>query len=111
MHGFEDSWRRAWQPTPVFLPEECLGQRNMAGYSLYGHNESDMTEVPQHTHAHIVVIYGKEYSTYVVPYIFMIYGVIFRSLIHLEFIFEHGFRECSDLIILHIAFQFSQQHL
>ena len=25
------SWRRAWQPTPVFLPGEFHGQRNMAG--------------------------------------------------------------------------------
>ena len=26
-------WRRAWQPTPVFLPGEFHGQRNLAGYS------------------------------------------------------------------------------
>ena len=26
-------WRRAWQPTPVFLPGESLGQRSLAGYS------------------------------------------------------------------------------
>jgi len=26
-------WRRAWQPTPVFLPGESHGQRSMAGYS------------------------------------------------------------------------------
>ena len=26
-------WRREWQPTPVFLPEEFHGQRNLAGYS------------------------------------------------------------------------------
>ena len=25
-------WRRAWQPTPVFLPGECHGQRRLAGY-------------------------------------------------------------------------------
>ena len=24
------SWRRAWQPTPVFLPEESHGQRSLA---------------------------------------------------------------------------------
>ena len=33
-------WRRAWQPTPVFLP----GQRILAGYSPWGHKESDLTE-------------------------------------------------------------------
>ena len=27
------SWRRAWQPTPVFLPRELHGQRSLAGYS------------------------------------------------------------------------------
>ena len=27
-------WRRAWQPTPVFLPGESHGQRNLVGYSL-----------------------------------------------------------------------------
>ena len=26
-------WRRAWQPTPVFLPEESHGQRNLVGYN------------------------------------------------------------------------------
>ena len=26
-------WRRQWQPTPVFLPGEFRGQRNVAGYS------------------------------------------------------------------------------
>ena len=27
------SWRRAWQPTPVFLPGESHGQRGLEGYS------------------------------------------------------------------------------
>ena len=26
-------WRRAWQPTPVFLPGESDGQKGLAGYS------------------------------------------------------------------------------
>ena len=38
------SWRRKWQPTPVFLPEEFHGQRSLAGYSPWGHKESDTTE-------------------------------------------------------------------
>ena len=28
------SWRRAWQPTPVFLPGESQGQRSLAGCGL-----------------------------------------------------------------------------
>ena len=43
-------WRRAWQPTPVFLPGESCGQRSLAGYSPQGCKELDMTEVTQHTH-------------------------------------------------------------
>ena len=30
--GWEDHWRRAWQPTPAFLPGESHGQRSLAGY-------------------------------------------------------------------------------
>ena len=37
-------WRRAWQPTPGFLPGESLGQRSLVGYSPWGHKESDTTE-------------------------------------------------------------------
>ena len=36
--------RRAWQPTPVFLPGESHGQRNLVGYSPWGRKESDMTD-------------------------------------------------------------------
>ena len=28
------SWRRKWQPTPVFLPGESHGWRSLVGYSL-----------------------------------------------------------------------------
>ena len=37
-------WRRAWQPTPVFLPGESQGQRSLAGCSPWGHTELDTTE-------------------------------------------------------------------
>ena len=30
-------WRRAWQPTPVFLPGESHGQRSLVGYRPQGH--------------------------------------------------------------------------
>ena len=29
-------WRRAWQPTPVFLPGKFHGQKSQAGYSPRG---------------------------------------------------------------------------
>ena len=37
-------WRRKWQLTPVFLPGKSHGQRSLTGYSLWGRQESDMTE-------------------------------------------------------------------
>ena len=43
-------WRRAWQPTPVFLPGEYHGQRSLAGYSSWGHKELDTTEVTHQAH-------------------------------------------------------------
>ena len=37
-------WKKTWQPTLVFLPGKSHGQRSLAGYSPWGHKESDMTE-------------------------------------------------------------------
>ena len=34
-------WRRKQQPTLVFLPRESHGQRSLAGYSPWGHTESE----------------------------------------------------------------------
>ena len=44
-------------------------------------------------------------------YIFIVSSLTFRSLIHLEFIFICGVRDCSDFILLHETVQFSQHHL
>ena len=38
-------WRRKWQPTPVFLPGESQGRGSLVGCHLWGHTESDTTEV------------------------------------------------------------------
>ena len=35
----------------------------------------------------------------------------FRSVIHFAFIFMYGVWKCSNLILLHVAVQFSQHHL
>ena len=50
--GREIPQRTEWQPTPVFLPGEFHGQRSLAGYSPWGHKESDTTEQLTHTHTH-----------------------------------------------------------
>ena len=43
----------ATQPTPVFLPGKFHGQRSLAGYSLWGRKELNMTEhTHRHTHTH-----------------------------------------------------------
>jgi len=41
-------WSRNWQPTPIFLPGKCHGQRILEGYSPWVCKESDATE-----HIHI----------------------------------------------------------
>ena len=53
-HGFHPwvgkvPWRRAWQPTPVFLPGESHAQRSLVGYSPRDHKWLDTTE---RTHTH-----------------------------------------------------------
>ena len=37
-------WRRAWQPTPVFLPGESHGQRSLVDYRVCGATGTDTTE-------------------------------------------------------------------
>ena len=42
---------------------------------------------------------------------FILAHLTFRFLIHFEFIFMHGVRECFSFILLHVAVQFSKHHL
>ena len=58
-HGFNPwvgkiTWRTVWQSTPVFLPWEFHGQRNLTGYSPQGCKESDTTKAIQHTHLQLL---------------------------------------------------------
>ena len=55
-------WRRAWQPTPVFLPGESHGQRILAGSSPRGCKKSEqlrdsarMHRGPYYQHGFITV--------------------------------------------------------
>ena len=43
-------WRRAWQPTAVFLPGESHGQRSLAGYSPWCHRVRHDWSDLAHTH-------------------------------------------------------------
>ena len=46
------SWRRKWQPTPVFLPGKSHGRRSVVGYSPWCRKESDTTE---RLHFHLII--------------------------------------------------------
>ena len=51
-------WSGKWHPTPVFLPGEFPGQRNLAGYiQSMGSQESDTTQ--QRNHHHYLMSYKK----------------------------------------------------
>ena len=41
--GQEDPLEEKWQPTSVFFPGLCHGQRSLAAYGPWGCKESDMT--------------------------------------------------------------------
>ena len=42
---------------------------------------------------------------------FIVSGLMFRSLIHFEFIFVCGVRKCSSFVILQVVDQFTRHHL
>ena len=50
--SWEDPWRKAWQPTPVFLPGEFHGQRSLVDYSPWdGSVELNLATQQQQQHA------------------------------------------------------------
>ena len=48
-------WRRAWQPTPLFLPGQSRRQRSLVGGRPWGPTESGTTQATWHApmHKHI----------------------------------------------------------
>ena len=40
----KNPWRRKWQLTPILLPGKSHGQSSLAGYTVHGAAELDMTE-------------------------------------------------------------------
>ena len=53
-------WRRAWQATPVFLPGESHGQKNLAGYSpcLVLGGDTQILYFPYNDHNLLLVTVG-----------------------------------------------------
>ena len=54
------SLRRAWQPTPVFLPGEPHGGTSLAGCCPQGRKESDTAEVTEQGHRPSLLKHLKE---------------------------------------------------
>ena len=57
-------WKRAWQPTLVFLLGESHGQILLVGYSPQGCKELGTTEVTEHTCTHIHVSMVVDYLNF-----------------------------------------------
>ena len=68
---------RTQQPTPVLLPGESHGQKNLAGYSPQGLKESDTTEATQHTCASKFYQWNCTISTIHFCNIFLILSLFF----------------------------------
>ena len=59
----------------------------------------------------LAVIYLRVFFLCVPLRVLYSVGLTFRSLIHLQFIFMHGVRECSNFILSNVAVQFPQHDL
>ena len=59
-------WRRKWQPTPVFLPEESQGWGSLVGCHLWGLTEADTTEATAAAVLHHF-LHNKSHSLYLTP--------------------------------------------
>ena len=51
-------WKRKWQATPVFLPEESQGWGRLVGCCQQGCTESDTTELTAAAAAVLQIIFG-----------------------------------------------------
>ena len=80
--GWEDIWRRKWQPTLVFLPGKSHQQRSLADCSSLGRKELDMTELTkQQTTIHENKGNNRLYST----------GKVMKAIWKIKFVFIQKF--------------------
>ena len=56
------SWRRAWQPTPVFLLENPHRQTSLVGYSPWGPKESDRADATEHACVNMITVFISPHS-------------------------------------------------
>ena len=60
--------RRAWQPTPVFVPGESHGQRSLAGYShRVAWNRTGLKWLSTHTRGELTVVLRGGWGIFVMP--------------------------------------------
>ena len=75
------SWRRKWQPPPVFFPGESHGWRTLAGYHPQGRKESDTSEhICSHAHTQFDKIREYKEEIIVVRAEFKVIGEYFVQL-------------------------------
>ena len=73
------SWRRKWQPTPVFLPGKPHGWWNLVGYNPWGRKESDTTE-RLHFHSHLYMTIGKTVTLTMWTFVSKVMSLLFHTL-------------------------------
>ena len=71
--GWEDPLEDGMAYTPVFLPGESHGQRNLAGYNTQGHKESDMTEATQQGTEQQIIFFLTFSCQNLVYYLMLVY--------------------------------------
>ena len=76
-------WRRAWRPTPVFLPGESHGQKSLVGYSPQGLKELDTTEWLACTGKHATAFHFEALPYFVLYLIFKL-GVLHQLTFSLQ---------------------------
>ena len=80
-HG-KMAWRRAWLPTPVFLPGECYGQKRPMGCSPWGRTDSDTAEATWHAWM------GMENTVFSNSQVFPLAETICSQILHIPSSFE-----------------------
>ena len=56
--------RRAWQPTPVFLPGEAHGQRSLAGHGPHGRKQLDTTNTLSLYYSRYLLLLVFQFTTF-----------------------------------------------
>ena len=68
-------WRKKWQLTSAFLPEEFHGQRTLVGYSAWGHKV-----LTTFSHSHLYLTTGKNIALTVWAFINKAISLLFNML-------------------------------